>query len=198
MYLFHNFTFDKVVWQNIRRTLRKTENGWYRFLHALLKIFFTDLLRQCEYLFNQIFYFSCEYDSLVEKAKVYGIEPHQGESSSDFYKRLQLRRNLKLYDFSAALVRAIISMNINYYAEVYRAFCKDVFTIGVTPLGEGVCTSPSYRYFVWEVYLPDLSSDSNVTQYVKKQIRKQLDQLFPSLEIRIRERRPERLYEWEV
>ncbi|MBN2435571.1 MAG: hypothetical protein JXK07_09940 [Spirochaetes bacterium] len=198
MSLHHNFTFSQVIWKNVRRTLKHTDSGWHRFLQVILKILFIDLIRYCEYFYNQIFYYSCDYNSLVEKAKVYGIVPYQGESHDDFYNRLQLRRNLKRYDFSANLVRAIIRMNIDYYAEVYRAFCKDIFTIGVTPLGVGVSSSPSYSNFVWEVYLPDLSADSTVTIYVKTQIRKQLDMLFPSLEIRIRERRPGRLYEWEV
>lgn len=144
-------------------------------------------------LHNQIFLQSSEGVSVDNHARPYGLERSAGESDQKFIDRI-LMRKLLLRNCSAS---TIFFLNLSVLPRVIRVSDKPVFTVGVTPLGTGVSVNSLYRTFMWEAVLPDLS-DRNISDYLKKKIRKQLDHLFPSIQINIFEDRPAGKIQWEV
>lgn len=158
----YTFDFDKHIWGNIRRTIRSKgqDSIWYRFLNAIFRFFDEILYEIINFFYDQIFLDHANFETLKLKGKEYDIYPKQGETVEGFRLRLKTYRNLLHMLLSVSLSKSIFQIYLEVEAEIIQGRDLDVFTIGVTPLGTGVCVNSMNWKFTWKAILPDLSAQS--------------------------------------
>lgn len=167
----YSFNFDTMVWQHIRISIQsKGKNSiWYKLLFALSS-FFAVLLHCADYVYSNIFLEYMDIDSLRKVAKHYNLSQIPGESINNFRIRIQIFRSLLSEYCSVALMKRIIMITCGVEPVILQYRDYTIFTIGVTPLGEGVCMNSLYSRFVWKAMLPDLSNESIDRNFAKSLI----------------------------
>ena len=192
----YSLNFDNLVWANMRRSIRSagTNSIWYKTLHVVFKFFSLSFLPLSNKIYEQGFAQSMDMDSLTLEAKDYGFSREPGESKDDFLARYYQERLLREADVSISTIKAIFMQILSVEAEIKDEKSFVPFKIGVTPLGnKAFIYSSDYFRFVFEVYLPDLSSH----EFNMRKVTSLIDEFSPNNAYRIFERRDNGLYEWE-
>lgn len=133
---------------------------WYKFLHAIFRFFGNELYGIINYIYDQIFLEHADYDTLKKAGSEYGIYPKPGEMIESFRLRVRTYRSLLRLLLSVSLCKQIFRIYLDVEAEIFQGTDFNVFTIGVTPLGEGVCLHSTYWKWTWKATLPDLSAET--------------------------------------
>lgn len=190
----YKFDFDSMLWQHLRLSIKNKGKSsiWYKLLYSLSSFMFL-LYDYADYIYSNIFLQYMSIDSLCKFAKHYNLVHLPGESIDDFRIRIQTYRSLLSQYCSVSLIKRIfmITCGVEPLILQYRDF--PIFTIGVTPLGEGICINSLYGKFMWKAILPDLST-ANINRNLIKQL---IDQFsLASNEYVIIEQRPEGDFIW--
>jgi len=190
----YNFDFDSIIWQHLRLSIQNKgkKSIWYRLLFALTS-FFVKLFECADYIYSNIFIQFMNIESLRKIAKHYNLIQLPGESIEDFRMRIQVYKALLSQYCSVKLIKQIFMITCGVEPTILQYTDYTIFTIGVTPLGEGVCINSVYGKFIWRAILPDLSSIE-----INRDLIKQLIDQFsiPSNGYYIIEKRPTGDYIW--
>ncbi len=167
----YNFDFDSMLWQHMRNSItRKGKHSiWYKLLYAL-SAFFVTLFESADYIYSNIFLQSMDIESLRKVAKHYNLVQLPGESLDDFRTRIRVYRSLLSEYCSVKLIKRIFMITCGVEPSILQYSDYSVFTIGVTPLGEGVCIHSLYGKFIWKAILPDLSTAAINRELIKQLI----------------------------
>jgi|GEM_PF-5568560 len=191
----YNIDFNSHFWRTLPFYIQnKNDSLRFFFFRALLKFFYVDYMGKLNELFEQIFTDTMSYAALIKRAADIRIYPNIGETTSEFKKRFQREQLFRSYDLNKNAIIGIFGLHLGLEVEIIEVHSDDIFTIGITPLGEAGSYSSDYYLFTWKVILPDTTG----IEYDKSEIIRSLNEYSCSSEFFIYEQRGNELIKWDI
>ncbi|WP_016754624.1 hypothetical protein [Leptospira santarosai] len=169
------FSFDALVWKNLRRSIRETsplpipmnENGtgglsnslWYRVLFAFL-IVIQERLKRSNWLYKQIWVNSADGKGLDWWGARYDVSREPGESDSSYYLRIlflaEYRRLPPTLLTKKNLIARITGLSTDQIGVEQVFDCK--YRMG-DPIGT-ILSSRNYCFYAFRIYIPSIGKKS--------------------------------------